>query len=72
MTKRIKESLGAEEENIIDLIVKKVRKKCPPQEIEDKIETFLEKEAEDFVMKMWRILIFEQLKIEKNVLQPTA
>ena len=72
MAKRIKEYVGAEEESIINLIVKKVKKKCPPQEIEDKMESIIEKEAEDFVMKMWRILVFEQLKIEKNLVQPNA
>lgn len=64
---RIKDLLGSEEEKVINLIVTKVKKKCPPQEIEDKVETFLEKEAEEFVVKMWKLIVFEQLKIENNI-----
>lgn len=67
VAKRIKDYLGSEEETVINLIVTKVKKKCPPQEIEDKMETFLEKDAEEFVVKMWKLLVFEQLKIENNL-----
>jgi hypothetical protein len=35
---------------------------CSPQEILDKIEEFLENDAEKFVIKLWRALIFEQIK----------
>ena len=66
IVKKIKEYLGTDEENVINLIMKKVKKKSPPQEIEDKMETVLQDEAEDFVVKMWKILAFEQLKIESG------
>jgi RNA-binding protein 25 len=65
--KKLKEYLGVEEQNLIDLIVRKVEKKCPPQEILDKCETFLEEIAEEFVVKMWKIIIFEILKVENNI-----
>ena len=68
--KRIMDYLGSEEEAVINLIVKKVKKKCPPQEIEDKMETVLKNEAEDFVMKMWKILVFEQLKVTHGLIKP--
>ncbi len=66
--KRIKEYLGTEEESVTNLIMKKVKKKCPPQEIEDATGTFLLSEAEGFVMKMWKILVFEQLKAENSII----
>ena len=64
--KSIRELLGAEDDAVIDLIVKKVVRHCSPQEILDKIEEFLESDAEKFVIKLWRALIFEQIKLEKK------
>lgn len=60
----IRELLGAEDDAVIDLIVKKVVRHCTPQDILDKIEEFLENDAEKFVIKLWRALIFEQIKLE--------
>jgi len=32
------------------------------------VEKVLEDDAEDFVIKMWRTIIFEVLKIEENII----
>ena len=63
--KSIRELLGAEDDAVIDLIVKNVARHCSPPEILDKIEEFLENDAEKFVIKLWRALIFEQIKINE-------
>jgi len=69
ITKQTIEYLGVEEHKIINLIARKVVKGDPPQQIEDKLETFLREEAEVFVMKMWKFLVFEQLKVERGLVK---
>jgi len=68
VSKKIHDYLHQEELGIVNLILKKVKSKNPPQEIEDKIAMVLENETEDFVVKMWKILVFEQLKIENGII----
>lgn len=69
VAKQITDYLGVEETRVIKLIVKNVAKKHPPQEIEDKLETFLQAEAEVFVKRMWKFLVFEQLKVERGLVK---
>lgn len=69
VAKQTLEYLGVEENNVINLIVRNVIKKLSPQQIEDKLETFLQDDAEIFVTKMWKFLVFEQLKVERGLIK---
>ena len=56
------EYLGAEEEAMIEFIIRKVEAKARPDEMFNELASFLDDEAEGFVVKMWRMLIFEVLR----------
>ena len=66
VAKSIRELLGVEDDIVIDLIVKKVASHCSAQDMLDKTKEFLEGDAEKFVIKTWRALIFEQVKVLMN------
>lgn len=61
ITKQIGELLGEEEITMIDFIVSRVSSHTPPKSILEQIYFVLDEEAEAFVIKMWRRLIFEML-----------
>lgn len=61
------EYIGAEEPTFISMILKRVANKENPHEILSKVEKVLDDDAEDFVMKLWRMIIFELLKAEYNI-----
>jgi len=67
LAQKCKEYIGAEEINFINMILKKLANREPPNDILKKVEMVLEDEAEDFVMKLWRMIIFELMKFELNV-----
>ena len=71
ITQKVREYLGVEEQDLIKMILKKVKKRSPPQEIQDKLSNVFEKEAEPFVMKMWKIMIFEIMKYESIANKPS-
>merc|ERR1719265_427456 len=56
--KKVVEYLGAEEDAMIEFIIRKVESKAKPEDIFRELEGFLDDEAEGFVVKMWRMLIF--------------
>jgi len=47
---------------MIEFIIRKVEAKARPDEMFNELESFLDDEAEGFVVKMWRMLIFEVLR----------
>ena len=49
------------------MILKKLSNKESVYDILKKVEVVLESDAEDFMMKLWRMIIFELLKIEHNL-----
>ena len=49
------------------MIYKKVANKESPYEILKKVEKVLDEDGEDFVMKLWRMIIFELLKAKINL-----
>jgi len=62
--KKVTEYLGQEEQGMIDFIMRKVKSQTSPQKILDELEGFLDEEAENFTLKMWRMLIFEVLRVK--------
>jgi len=61
VTKKITEFLGEEEPTLIEYICKKLVDHSPPQDILDQLQLVLDEEATTFVIKMWRMLIFNML-----------
>ncbi|KHJ45289.1 putative tRNA intron endonuclease [Trichuris suis] len=57
--KKIVEYIGEEEVSLVDFICQKVKQKAKPQEILDDISMVLDEEATVFVVKLWRLLIYE-------------
>jgi RNA-binding protein 25 len=65
VTKKIVEYLGEEEATLIEFVLAKMSNHMSPQEILDQLAFVLEDEAEVFVIKLWRMLIFEMIRAEK-------
>jgi len=62
--KKVTEYLGAEEQGMIEFIMRKVASHTKPDLILSELEGFLDEEAENFTLKMWRMLIFEVLRVK--------
>eukprot|EP00828_Plagiopyla_frontata_P006461 TRINITY_DN1281_c0_g1_i3.p1 TRINITY_DN1281_c0_g1~~TRINITY_DN1281_c0_g1_i3.p1 ORF type:complete len:482 (-),score=108.32 TRINITY_DN1281_c0_g1_i3:64-1509(-) len=67
LAKKSIEYIGAEEETFIQMIYKQILSQETPEKIEQKVEKVLDEDAEDFVIKMWRMIIFELLKVEAGL-----
>lgn len=61
VSKKIVEYVGQEEKSLIDFILSKISSKAHPTDILTYIQPVFEEEAEAFLIKLWRMLIFEML-----------
>lgn len=68
--KKMIEYLGEEETVLINFIVTKLSKKCNPEELLTELTPVLDVDAEPFVMKMWRMLVFSVLKEADTIAHP--
>ena len=59
VTKKILEYLGEEEKTLIDFIMGKIAGHTAPGEILQQLALVLDEEADMFVLKMWRMLVYE-------------
>lgn len=59
INKKIIEYIGEPEPTLVDFICSKVLAGSAPQGILDDVQMVLDDEAEVFVVKMWRLLIYE-------------
>uniref|UniRef100_A0A8D3EA99 RNA binding motif protein 25b n=1 Tax=Scophthalmus maximus TaxID=52904 RepID=A0A8D3EA99_SCOMX len=59
INKKIIEYIGEEEATLVDFVCSKVMAHSMPQSILDDVATVLDEEAEVFIVKMWRLLIYE-------------
>eukprot|EP00005_Dracoamoeba_jomungandri_P008783 CAMPEP_0174275112 /NCGR_PEP_ID=MMETSP0439-20130205/59651_1 /TAXON_ID=0 /ORGANISM="Stereomyxa ramosa, Strain Chinc5" /LENGTH=587 /DNA_ID=CAMNT_0015367191 /DNA_START=8 /DNA_END=1771 /DNA_ORIENTATION=+ len=66
VTKKIVEYLGEEEPSLINFIVRLMSNHNNPQEILTHLAYVLDEEAEVFVIKLWRMLIFEMIRAQKE------
>jgi len=64
--KKVSEYLGTDEQTMIDFIIRKVSSRADPASILAELEGFLDEEAENFTLKMWRMLIFEVLRVKSR------
>ena len=65
ISKLLKEYLGEADRSIAQSVVKLIANREEPQKIEKKV-SYLDEDASVFVKRIWRMLIFEDLKI-KNI-----
>ncbi|XP_043723324.1 RNA-binding protein 25 isoform X2 [Telopea speciosissima] len=73
ISKKITEFLGEEEETLVDYIVSSTKKHVQASQMLELLQSILDDEAEMFVLKMWRMLIFEIKKVETGLsLKPRA
>lgn len=61
VTKKIVEYLGEEEIALIDYICEKLEEGANPENMEEQLRLVLEEEALDFMIRMWRMLIYNVL-----------
>ncbi|XP_076919567.1 RNA-binding motif protein 25-like isoform X2 [Bidens hawaiensis] len=67
ISKKITEFLGEEETSLVDYIVSSTQEHVTADEMLDRLQSILDEEAEMFVLKMWRMLIFEVKKVETGL-----
>uniref|UniRef100_A0A7S2XWQ2 PWI domain-containing protein n=1 Tax=Fibrocapsa japonica TaxID=94617 RepID=A0A7S2XWQ2_9STRA len=66
VSKKITEYLGEEERTLIDFIVSQLMERAHPQSILDELALVLDEDAEIFTVKLWRMLIFHELRIAQG------
>lgn len=59
VSKKIIDYIGCAEPSLVEFICNKIKARSPPRPILDDIAMILDDEAETFVLKLWRLLIFE-------------
>jgi RNA-binding protein 25 len=59
VNKKIAEYIGGEEETLLEFVVGKVSLHCAPQALVEDLKEVLNEDAEIFVVKLWRMLLFE-------------
>ncbi|KAJ4961660.1 hypothetical protein NE237_021570 [Protea cynaroides] len=67
ISKKITEFLGEEEETLVDYIVSSTKQHVQASQMLELLQSILDDEAEMFVLKMWRMLIFEIKKVESGL-----
>jgi len=64
--KKVAELLGEAEPSLVDFIVQQTSAHCAPEALLAELQPVLDEEAEAFCIKLWRLLLFELLKLEKE------
>ncbi|XP_077223091.1 RNA-binding motif protein 25-like isoform X2 [Tasmannia lanceolata] len=67
ISKKITEFLGEEEATLVDYIVSSTKEHVRASQMLELLQSILDDEAEMFVLKMWRMLIFEIKKVETGL-----
>lgn len=61
IVKKMVEYLGEEEKTLISFIIAKLHSRASPDELLSELLPVLDDDAEPFMLKMWRMLIFSTL-----------
>ncbi|XP_022725200.1 RNA-binding protein 25-like isoform X2 [Durio zibethinus] len=67
ISKKITEFLGEEEKTLVDYVVSSTQEHVKASQMLELLQSILDEEAEMFVLKMWRMLIFEIKKVETGL-----
>jgi len=65
--KKIKEYMGVEEPTMINMVVKLLLQKCSQEQLLKKISGILDDASEEFVEKLWKVIVFEDMKIKDGI-----
>jgi len=60
--KKMVEFLGEDEPTLVNYVIGKMQARASPQEIEEELSKVLDDEAGPFMLKLWRMLLFEILR----------
>ncbi|PRP77391.1 hypothetical protein PROFUN_14397 [Planoprotostelium fungivorum] len=66
VTKKFVEYLGQEEKTLIAYIVNQIKQRTDPKEILRELSMVLDEEGENFVLKMYQMMIFEMLSAKQS------
>ena len=66
VSKKVAELLGEEEPSLVEFVVEKVGEHLSAKDMVSELEPVLDDEAEQFVIKLWRMLIYETLKANEK------
>ena len=66
VNKKVAELLGEEEPSLVEFVVEKAGEHLGAAAMVDELEPVLDTEAEPFVIKLWRMLIYETLKAKEG------
>ena len=69
LEKKMVAYLGNQEDSMIALILALIGKRVGPNEIMKQIQLVFEEKTEEFVMNLWKALIFEDMKGREGLLQ---
>lgn len=64
ISKKIVEYLGEEEMELLQVIVNKLKEHSSPTDILSQLSIVFDEETEGFVLKLWRLIIFELLRLQ--------
>lgn len=65
---KIKQLLGVEEQAMINLVVGHLKTmQATPESMMRKVGGILDEDADEFVLKLWQVLLFEHLKVKGGV-----
>ncbi|ORX54044.1 hypothetical protein DM01DRAFT_1390356 [Hesseltinella vesiculosa] len=65
--KKLTELLGMADDDLASFILKSVKSAMPPQELVQELEMTLDEDAQTFVKRLWRSLIFETERVKKHL-----
>lgn len=63
IVKKIIEYLGEEEESLTSFMVSKLQAHCQPGDLLEELSMVLDDDSEQFVLKLWRMLIYHSLRV---------
>lgn len=66
LVKKIVEFLGEEEESLTSFVVTSLRSHCAPTDLLEELSMVLDDDSEQFVLKLWRMLIYHTLVIQSQ------
>ena len=66
VSKKTVELLGEEEDAVVDFVIEKLRERVDASVLLEELAVFLDEEAESFVLKLWRMIIYETLKFKSK------
>jgi RNA-binding protein 25 len=66
IARKIADLLGEEEESLIKFVCTKLNGHTPPAELVDNLAHLVDEEALPFVIKLWRMLLFEIARSKRS------